>query len=142
MITIDISEAMAGLAVIAARAENPQSLMETIGAQQQASVQSRIRRDKMTPWGSVWAPWMPSTQKARERKGNAAQGLLWDKGTLLQSVHFDAASQEVVIGTEVPYAEYLQDGTERMEAREFLGWNEGDFPSIEGLAVLFLETGL
>lgn len=142
MITIDISEAMAGLAVIAARAEDSQPLMEAIGKQQSGEVQQRIQRDKTTPWGASWAPWRPSTQRARERKGNAAQGLLWDKGTLLQSVRFDADTHEIVIGADVPYAGYLQDGTDRMEARAFLGWNEDEFPIIEALAVMFLETGL
>jgi phage gpG-like protein len=148
MMTIDLAQALACLNRLAALNMSP--WLETVGSGIQKEVQNRIRKAKESPAGEVWAPWMPRTRGYREHKGNSGQGLLWDEGSLLNSISFvvdDAAQGDffgakggVVIGTDVAYAGYLQDGTERMAARPFLGWSDAEVTELEFSAVKFIEA--
>jgi len=66
-----------------------------------------------------WAP----------RKSNAARNigrkLLVDTGRLRQSITLLYRSKDVVrVGTDVPYAPYVNRGTNNMPAREFIGKSE------------------
>jgi phage gpG-like protein len=146
--TIDLASALAGLNRLAALNMSP--WLESVGSGMQKEVQNRIRKAKESPGGEVWAPWMPRTRQYREHKGNSGQGLLWDEGTLLNSISFavdDGAQGDlfgakggVVIGTDVAYAGYLQDGTERMAARPFIGWSDAEAAELEFSAVRFIEA--
>jgi phage gpG-like protein len=146
--TIDLAQALACLNRLAALNMSP--WLETVGSGVQKEVQDRIRKVKESPGGEVWSPWMPRTRKYREHKGNSGQGLLWDEGTLLNSISFavsDSAQGDlfgslgwVAIGTDVEYAGYLQDGTERMAARPFLGWSDAEVTELEFSAIRFIEA--
>jgi phage virion morphogenesis protein len=126
MIRHDIPVAIAQLDAMLARILNPEPAFAVIGAAQREAIQRRIQRTKVDPEGDAWSPWRPRTQEHRERKGNAGQGLLWDDGTLLESIAYDSSASGVLIGTDVSYAGYLQDGTQKMDARPFLGWTDDD----------------
>jgi phage virion morphogenesis protein len=136
--TIDLEQALACLNRLASLNMSP--WMAKVGQQAQQSVQQRIRQSKQDPDSAAWSPWMPSTEKYRTKKGNAGQGLLWDDGTLLNSIKFHSASDGVSVSSEVPYASYLQDGTERMAARPFMGWSDEDIAGLDFSAVRFIEA--
>jgi phage gpG-like protein len=136
--TIDLAQALAGLNRLAMLNMSP--WMASVGKTAQQSVKQRIQQSKQDPDNAPWSPWMPRTEKYRTHKGNAGQGLLWDEGTLLNSIKFHSASDGVSVSTEVPYASYLQDGTERMAARPFMGWSDGDIAGMEFSAVQFIEA--
>lgn len=136
--TIDLAQALAGLNRLAMLNMSP--WMQQIGQKAQQEVQARIQQTKHDPDNQSWSPWKPSTEKYRTHKGNAGQGLLWDEGTLLNSIKFAADSGGVTVGTEVGYAGYLQDGTERMAARPFLGWTESETSAMEFSAIAFIEA--
>lgn len=138
--TIDLGQALAALNRLAMLNMSP--WMESVGKQAHAAVQSRIQQSKQDPEHQPWSPWMPSTEKHRTRKGNAGQGLLWDEGLLLHSVKFSADSGGVAVGTDVPYAGYLQDGTEHMAARPFIGWSDAEVTAHEFSAIQFIEAML
>ena len=104
------------------------SAVQALGRVEKQAVEQRIRDLKRTDGGTPWATWRPSTRRARIRKGNAHQGLLWDSGLLLQSVYSRITSRgpgrkTLHIGVSGPaarYGRYLQHGTESMVARPFL----------------------
>jgi phage gpG-like protein len=101
-------------------------MMKEIGDIVVEDIRHRISTLKQSPEGEAWSPWADSTAKARQRKGNAALGLLVDSGTLLRSITSQVIGSHhtVQIGTNVPYAGYLNDGTPKMPARPFLGVSE------------------
>src|SRR5690349_5322033 len=126
MLNANFSGAIAWLDAMLARLQNPEPALAIIGQRQRDAIRQRIQRTKVDPDGALWAPWMPSTREQREAKGNAGQGLLWDEGTLLESIHSHASAHGVEIASDASFAHYLQDGTRKMEARPFMGWNDDD----------------
>lgn len=101
--------------------------LDAVGKNQQANVAARIMFTKMAPDGKAWEPWAPSTAKARARKGTAGNGILYDSGTLAQSITYQVVGRQAVISSNAgPYAAYLQNGTQNMPARPFLGWSAQD----------------
>ncbi len=147
MITVEVNveQALTELGAIVARTQFLGPVLEIIGQSEVENTKARIQQTKINPWGGDWAPWAPSTAAHRMRKGNAERGLLWDEGDLLDSIHFTVDTAEHVdwvdIGSDLDYAPYLQDGTENMPAREFLGWNDAVLPFYEGLLLNYIETG-
>ena len=100
----------------------------------------RIRTDKRTPDGIPWAIWAESTAISRARKGTALRGLLYDTGALLKSIEYDINNDRFAVGSGVDYAEYLQEGTDNMPAREFLGFNERSEADILWLTKTIFRT--
>ena len=149
MLSIDVNEALAGIDMMLRRAADPLPVLSRIGASEVENVRARIRGSKTSPWGDNWAPWAPSTRAHREHKGNADQGLLWDDGDLLKSIRYDAqvgaylgGSLGVLeVGSDMSYAGYLQDGTSKMPARPFLGWNPATFAYYEAMLAGWIEFG-
>lgn len=139
MMTIDAEQAIAELNAIAVRLANMTPFLQSVGNTQAGAIHARIQRSKTAPMGGNWAPWRPRTEAARIKKGNAQQGLLWDSGALLNSFVVETGPDAVTIGTPVSYAVYLQDGTERMAAREFMGWSETDVSAVELLGIAYIE---
>lgn len=131
MITTNAAEVIAILRGVAARTANARPALERIAERQASRTMLQIMADKDDPEGREWAPWQPSTRAERERKGNAGLGLLWDEGTLLQSINVQVNAQSMAVGTNSPYAPYLQDGTKKMPARPFLGWGAADIEMAE-----------
>ena len=141
MLEIDLAPALAEIGTILARAADPLPVLSRIGASEVENVRGRIRQTKRNPWGADWAPWAPSTAQHREHKGNAAQGLLWDEGDLIESIRYAVQYGTVDIGSDLDYAPYLQFGTQDMPARPFLGWNPSTFPFYEAMLGGWLEHG-
>ena len=142
MITLDMTAAMAELNAMLARTANLKPVLHAIGELEANKVRARIQSTKIDPYDSEWAPWAPFTAIQRALKGNVAQGLLWDTGALLNSFVVESTIASVTIGTPVSYAEGLQFGDARMPAREFMGWNDSDFPIIEALVIKYMELGI
>jgi phage gpG-like protein len=139
MMTFDASQAIGYIDGMLARLLNMQPLMAEIGAQQASKIMLRIMAEKDDPDGHPWAAWMPATRDERARKGNVGQGLLWDKGTLLHSINVRASSLGVEIGSDSPYARFLNEGTRRMAARPIVGWSAADVAGVENQVVRYLE---
>ena len=144
-VEINVEQALAELGAMVARARLPGPVLEVIGASEVENARARIQQTKINPWGGDWAPWADSVAEHRARKGNAGQGLLWDDGDLLDSIRFAVDAMDSVawvdIGSDLEYAAYLQEGTDNMPAREFLGWNDAALPFYEGLLVNYITTG-
>lgn len=104
-------------------------LMQAIGSLLEGSTRQRFA-DKQSPDGRSWAALMPATVKAKTGRGG---GILVDRGDLMRSITFHAASDHVVIGTDRPYGKYHQTGTVRMTARPFLGVSTQDQADIRDL---------
>jgi len=77
-----------------------------------------------------WAPLSPvyrawkerhfPGKKILERTGKLKESLEWNGRRLGRYGFFQATTDSVVFGTDVPYAKYHKSGTPRMPAREFL----------------------
>ena len=146
MLEANLTAALEQIGLMLERSANPLPALTRIGASEVENVRARIKSSKTSPWGDAWAPWRPGTAKERERKGNASQGLLWDSGDLLASIHavanvYGPGHGTLDVGSDVSYAGFLQDGTEKMVAREYLGWNEATFPFYEQMLTGFIAFG-
>lgn len=101
---------------------------------------ARIRRrflEETDPDGKKW-PQSKAAQIRRgggktyryvngTRKGYSGTGTLFETGALFQSIQLGrAVDGEINIGTDIPYAPFLQRGTQRLPARVFLGFGEDD----------------
>lgn len=100
--------------------------LDEIGKNQQANVAARIMFTKMSPEGKAWEPWAASTAKARGKRGTAGNGLLYESGGLAESIKYMVSGEQVIISANAPYAGYLQNGTQHMPARPFIGWSAQD----------------
>lgn len=98
-------------------------VLQNIARSEQRAVKRRIQTTKLDPNGRRWRPWRDSTLRSRQRKGNTGRGLLNDTGNLLKSIYYSIRGNVVTIGTRLRYARFVQEGTRRMAAREFLGWS-------------------
>lgn len=122
-VRVDFREVQNAIGDIRKKLDNPRNLMQEIGDIIAEDIKNMISVRKTSPSDQPWAPWADSTRKSRERKGNAALGLLVDSGTLLRSITSQVIGSHhtVQIGTNVHYAEYLNNGTNKMPARPFIG---------------------
>jgi hypothetical protein len=146
MLEANFTAALEQVGLMLARAANPLPAITRIGASEAENVKARIKSSKRTPWGNNWAPWAPSTAKERQRKGNTDLGLLFDEGDLYNSIRavanvYGPGHATLDIGSDLSYAGFLQDGTEKMAARQYLGWNPAVFPFYELMLDGFIEFG-
>lgn len=139
MLEIELETALMDIGAMLARARNPKPVLAQIGYLELLDAQQRIISTKLTPDHEAWMPWASRTLKERTEKHNTFQGLLWDEGDLLHSLRLIAKNGSVEIGTDLPYAIDLQEGTDIMPAREFLGWDATEFPAHELLMTEWLE---
>jgi len=105
-------------------ADKKNNIHKPLAKKEVERTRKRIERTKLDPDGVPWQPWALSTEEHRRRKGTLSRGLLYDTGALLNSITFEVTDDNFAVGSGLEYAEYLQDGTINMEAREFLGFNE------------------
>ena len=146
MLEINLAQALNDIGQMIARSRNPQPVLGRIGASEVENVRERIQSEKDSPWGNPWEPWAPSTAQHRCHKGNDALGLLFDDGDLFRSIRaethvYGPGHGTLDIGSDLDYALYLQDGTEYMPARPFLGWNDHTFPFYELMLADWVEFG-
>ena len=142
MITIDSVQAMAELDAMLMRMHETAPFLEAVGDREVLAVQHRIKDTKTDPLGNAWAPWSPFTRSERTHKGNADLGLLLDEGDLLLSIDKAVMGDSVEVGSNLDYAIDLQNGTDHMPAREFLGWSPDSVPVYENLFIRYVETGV
>lgn len=137
---IDYREVQQSIGDIRKKLDNPRSMMQEIGDIIVEDIKHRIINTKTSPEDIAWAPWAPGTKKAREKKGNAALGLLYDTGTLLNSITSQVIGghNTLQVGTNVKYAGWLNEGTEKMPARPFLGISKRAQESIDEAIHLYL----
>jgi len=119
-------------------------VFDFIGAHVVAEVKDRIQNTKLDPAGNEWAPWRPMTETLRTLAGNVEQGLLWDTGDLLDSIHEEVdGSFTLAIGSDSEYADAVQNGIEgKQVAREFLGWTDEDIVFVRETTLMYLEMGV
>lgn len=112
--------------------KQPNKLLEEIGQILQGSVQERIVKSKEDPEGKKWAPWSFATHRARIKDGDESKGLLYKSGKLRDSIKYELSDTRVIVGSDetAPYAEYLNDGTNKMPARPFIGISKKDETAI------------
>ena len=123
------------------RLKDPAPALEEIGKILQANTLARIMFTKKGPDNKAWPAWATSTLMARIKKGNAAQGLLYDTGNLARSIKYQVQGKQVVVGSDgsAPYATYLQEGTPNMPARPFIGISRQDQAEIHREMLNFLR---
>jgi len=68
------------------RMRNLKALMTDAIAPETSDMLAQHWESKGAAFGTPWAPWKPSTFRARLRKGNVAKGLLDDSGALKRSL--------------------------------------------------------
>ena len=120
--------------------QNPAPLLQRVGEFLKASIKDRIKTTKTDPAGNPWQPWAFATELARERKGTASSGLLFDSGRLYDSIDYQVQAKSVIAGAGVSYARYLQAGTQNMPARPFVGISKQDTQSIDVLVREYLSN--
>lgn len=113
-------------------------LMQELANVVQQDIKNRIKVTKTTPDNIPWAPWSASTLRARTKKGNASTGLLFDSGKLFNSIKATSGIQTFSVGTDVKYAPYLNNGTNKMVARRFMGIS----PQAKESMLALIETKL
>ena len=116
---------------------NTYSLMEAIGATVEAQTKRRIASEKTSPSGQAWAPLKSSTIA---KKGSA--NIMVDTGRLLGSITHIASARQVVVGTNVFYGVFHQDGTSKMVSRAFVGLSGENENEVERVTMAFIARQL
>ena len=111
---------------------NRDEFLQQIGQILLESTRERITTSKTDPEGRAWKPWARSTALARSKDGSAARGLLYRSGDLLNSLEVrTAGGMKVSVSTTIFNAQFLQNGTNRMPPRRFLGASKQDEQNIK-----------
>lgn len=106
-------------------------LMERIGALVANQTQTRFSTQR----GPDNVPW---ARRRNNRDPNRA--ILTQTARLRRSIRFEARDSSVLVGTDVPYGRYHQEGTARgLPARPFLGVNMANERQILQLVDIFLQ---
>lgn len=124
-----------------ARVKDNRGVMAAAAKLGQQSVQKRILYEKRGPDGVAWKSWSPLTLVDRKRRGTASRGLLFDSGSLLGSIGAKSTLFKAEVSTKLNYARPLQEGTKRMPARPFMGWDEETVRGVEALFKAWIEGG-
>lgn len=111
--------------------KNLDTVFKKIGQFEMRQTRRRIRITKESPDKVAWKGWAPGTIKARWNKGNLSQGLLYDTKTMHDLFVLTHSNNHMSLKAGVDYAKFLQDGTENMDARPFMGWSEVSLEFIE-----------
>lgn len=100
-----------------------EATLHVIGRDEVQATRERIITSKTAPDGQRWRPWSQATLRARQADGTAGRGLLYRTGQLANSIQYRVSPKTVTVYSNLPYAQYLQQGTMRMPARPFIGWS-------------------
>lgn len=155
-IRVEDKAVQAALARLAAKVGNMKPLMTRIGALYERRVAENFQAEA-APDGTKWKPLAETTlmmglgkQKGFKKNGGlSARGkrylggkrILWEKGDLAESIHFQADNSSVTIGSSgsIPYAAIHQMGGKAgrgkkvtIPARPFLAMNEGTGLALAG----------
>lgn len=119
--------------------QNTTAQLNILGKEEVQNVQERIATTKMTPDGQAWRPWSMATRRMNARRGNRGRGLLYRTGRLFKSIKYKLSPKTLTVYSSIPYAKYLQNGTNRMPARQFLGWSQMQLNRIKDIMKGALE---
>ncbi len=128
-LTVNLGSALATLNRLA---NHPLSAwMTRAAAAQKEAARVRIIATKKDPDGKAWAPWQPSTEYQRLRKGSANRGILHDEGTLLASLVANSTPNSFSVTASAEAAHPLQFGRPNMAGRAFLGFGPVSLAQLE-----------
>lgn len=96
-------------------------------------------RTKRDPDDQPWAPLAGATIEQRERRGTLPLGILLDSGELRDSIQVGVTRNSFIIGTNLDYAEYHQEGTPNMPERSFMGFNDEIFDDFQMLVESMMQ---
>ena len=131
MIKVSVKERTQYLQTLLEQLKNPSTALDKIGKKFVESTQRRISTTKESPDGKPWAPWALATLLGRQRRGTTGTGLLYESGTLADSIKHQVQGKQVTVFSDAPYARFLQAGTSKMPARPFIGFSQNDMSSTE-----------
>ncbi len=118
--------------------ENPQKMMDAIGATLDNQVSDRFETET-DPDGVPWAPWMPSTEKSYPRGEDPGHGNVLDRyGHLMQNRGWEVDDTSVTYGLANFYGSFHEFGTRDMVRRGILTSNPdtGELGSADQDAIL------
>ena len=121
------------IAGIKKRSTNSKKVMNEIAKAEVKDARRRIRTTKTDPEGRNWKAWSYTTILSRIKDGTAARGLLYKSGLLYRSFVMKTTNKKMEIKNTADYAGYLQDGTNKMVARPYLGFSKASARRIKKL---------
>jgi phage gpG-like protein len=121
---VNVQRNVKSLDALSKKLAEPREFLDLLGQSMLAAAHKRIQTTKRDANGRAWAPWATSTARARRKSGSAGRGLLYNTGALDRSLTYTVQGPKVSVQTASPYARYLQNGTNRMPARPFLGFGK------------------
>lgn len=113
-IRVEVNAEKASAALAAFARASFFGLMTTLGALVTGQTKRRIAVEKRSPDGTPWKPLSALTIAGR-RKGSSSP--LTDTGRLLGSIDYTAGARSVVVGTNVFYAGFHQDGVKSIKPK-------------------------
>lgn len=123
-----------------ARLENKTPFLNDVAKLLKAKAVNRITTTKIDPYGKAWPQWAVATARARAKRGTAGRGLLYESGRLSNGITAEVQGNQAIVGVQgVPYASFLQNGTNKMPARKFLGISQQDEVQIKTMLVKYLK---
>lgn len=133
------------VAGIRAQLTNLKPAMDEIGKYMVRSVQDRIAKEGPDPDGH---PWDPLRDLTHDLKGH--DRILHETGALRRSIKADADGKGVTIGSDLPYAQFMQKGVKRtggmfpnrvVPPRPFLGFSKENARRIREILSKHLVRG-
>lgn len=118
------------------RIKNFSNMLKEIGDSLESSTKLRFN-DGTDPTGKKWEK-SDRVKRLIERGYTKARTLV-KSGALQRSISHKWDSNEVNIGTDVPYAEKHQEGLDGLPKREFLGISQKDEQEIERIVQKHVE---
>lgn len=101
----------------------PKDILEEFGKRELTRTKKRFDKQR-GPDGQPWAAWSAEYLERRIREGTASFGILVSSGALFRSLDYQVRGNSVSVGSPLEYAEYMQEGTNDIPARPFLGFND------------------
>jgi len=121
-----LEELIKGSSERAERLANMEPVLAVMAEDMKQFVRDRFESGT-DPMGDDWVPLEPATIAGRRkgRKGRKAAGgekvrILVDTAILQNSINAEATKRRLIVGTNIEYALFHQEGTEAMFARPFI----------------------
>lgn len=128
IITADLTPISERLTNLSKQMSDLKPVMSAIGGILESSTRLRISNQKKDADGQKWAALSESTLRSK-RRGS----LLVNRGMLMRSITHSASTRSVIVGSNMAYARFHQEGTKNMPARPFLGLSKHDYEDVADL---------
>lgn len=132
-ITIDVSSAISAINSSIVNSQQAQNFLQDVVKYGKQEVQKRLQTTKTDPTGALWAPWSVSQAKYRNWRGNASLGILYDTGSLFNSINTSVTGAVGVVETSHRLAAIHQDGRGFNPVRKFMGWSDENIKHINDM---------